>query len=198
MRKLILGSTSKPRLRLLQRLLIPFEVAAPDVDETPYDNEPPSQLVTRLAEMKARKVAEQYPDAVIIGADQVGVLNNEILCKPHTHEIAVNQLQKMSGKHVEFLVGMTLLDSKTQVIETILETYAVTFRDLKLSMIEIYLQKEDALQCSGSFKAEGLGIALVSELHGNDFSALIGLPLIRLTGMLEKVGLEPLSEGTSL
>lgn len=192
MRTLILGSSSKPRQNLLKRLQIPFEIASPDIDETPLLGESAEQLVMRLAEAKARKVAEQYPDAFIIGADQVGVLENQILGKPHTHENAVKQLEKMSGKRVEYFIGLCLLDAKNKTRQCALETFSVTFRNLTSKMIENYLHKEDALQCAGSFKAEGLGIALVQTFHDTDYTALIGLPLIRLTNMLEKAGMGPL------
>lgn len=192
MQTLILGSSSKPRQNLLKRLQIPFETTSPDIDETPLANETPDQLVLRLAEAKARKVSERFPDAFIIGADQVGVLDHEILCKPEDHGHAVKQLQKMSGRRVDFLVGLCLLNAKNQTQQISLEKFSVTFRSLTLDMIENYLKKEDALQCAGSFKAEGLGIALVKECHDFDFSTLIGLPLIRLTSMLEEVGMGPL------
>lgn len=190
MRKLILGSSSKPRFELLKRLSVPFEVAVPDIDETPLINETPKELVLRLAAQKARKVSQHFSDALIIGVDQVGVLENEILCKPTSPENAVQQLQKASGKRIEFLVGLCLYDSKNDTQQLELETFSVTFRELSLSMIENYLRKENALSCAGSFKAEGLGIALVDEFHDTDFSALVGLPLIRLIRMLERVGVE--------
>lgn len=192
-RQLILGSSSKPRQALMQRLKLPFEIGIPDVDETPLPDETAQQLVLRLAEVKARKVAKQYPNAVIIGVDQVGMLNEEILCKPMTNTNAIQQLQKMSGKEIEFFIGLCVFDAKNQMIQTELETFSVTFRNLTLSMIENYLQKEEVLHCAGSFKAEGLGIALVQEFHDTDFSALIGLPLIRLIRMLKKVGIDPLA-----
>jgi septum formation protein len=192
-RQLILGSSSQPRQRQLSRLKMPFEIGIPDVDETPLENETPTELVLRLAEVKARKVAEKFTDALIIGADQVGVLDGEIICKPINYENAIQQLQKVSGKKIEFIVGLCLLDSKDQSIQISLETFSVTFRELTKPMIECYLQNEDALNCAGSFKAEGLGIALIKECHDTDFSALIGLPLIRLIDMLEKVGMGPLS-----
>jgi septum formation protein len=192
MRQLILGSTSKPRQNLLTRLHIPFEIAAPDVDETPLLGEMPEQLVMRLAEAKARKVSEQYNDAIIIGADQVGVLDDRILGKPMTHENAVEQLHKISGRHVEFFIGLCVLDSKSQERLCAMETFSVTFRKLTDSMIDNYLRKEQPLHCAGSFKAEGLGIALVHTFHDTDFSALIGLPLIRLIKMLEKMGISVL------
>lgn len=192
-KRLVLGSSSKPRQKLLTSLQIPFDVASPDIDESPLPDETPTQLVLRLAEAKARKIAETFPEAVIIGADQVGVLDEEILCKPLNHENAVQQLQKMSGRRVDFLIGLCLLDAKDNSQQISLENFSVTFRPLTLKMIETYLEKENPLQCAGSFRAEGLGIALVSEYHDTDFSALVGLPLIRLTKMLENVGLGPLS-----
>lgn len=193
MRTLILASSSKPRQELLSRLRIPFEVAIPNVDETPLPNEKPAELVMRLAEAKAKKVAEQFPNAIIIGADQVGILENEILCKPLTLEKAEEQLTKMSGKCVMFYIGICLFDSCNQTAEIVLETFSVTFRVLTPTMISNYLSKEQVLQCAGSFKAEGLGIALVNDFHDKDYTALIGLPLIRLTNMLEKMSMGPLS-----
>lgn len=192
-RQLILGSSSKPRQALMQRLKLPFEIGIPDVDETPLSDETAQRLVLRLAEVKARKVAEQYSNGVIIGVDQVGMLNKEILCKPMTNTKAIQQLQKMSGKEIEFFIGLCVFDAKSQMIQTELETFSVTFRELTLLMIENYLKKEEVLHCAGSFKAEGLGIALVQEFHDTDFSALIGLPLIRLIRMLKKVGIDPLA-----
>lgn len=191
-RQLVLGSSSKPRQALMKRLQIPFTTASPDVDETPLPDETPTQLVIRLAELKAKKIAEQFPDALIIGADQVGVLENEILGKPLTHANAIKQLQKMSGKCIEYHIGLCLLDARNKAQQTAVENFSVTFRSLTSSMIENYLKKEDALNCAGSFKAEGLGIALVKEFHDTDFSALIGLPLIRLIHMLEKFGIYPI------
>ena len=192
MQRLILSSTSKPRQELLRRLQIPFEITAPDVDETPLANETPTELVLRLAEKKARVVAEKFPDALIIGADQVGVLANVILCKPLNYENAIAQLKLMGGRRVEFLIGLCLLNAKNNSVETVLEKFAVKFRPLTSEMIETYLQKEQPLQCTGSFRAEGLGIALVEEFDGKDFTALIGLPLVRLTTLLENVGFGPL------
>ena len=191
-RQLILASSSQPRQRQLQRLKMPFSIGIPDVDETPLENESAKQLVLRLAEVKTRKVAESYADAVLIGADQVGILDGKIICKPLNYENAIEQLQNVSGKKVDFLVGLCVLDSKTQHLQLELETFSVTFRALTRPMIEYYLQNEDALNCAGSFKAEGLGVALIKEFHDTDFSALVGLPLVRLIDMLEKVGVSPL------
>lgn len=186
--KIILASSSKPRQTLLRKLQLPFEITIPDVDETPHPGEDPAQLVQRLAEKKAFAVVKNHPNTIIIGADQVGVLDDTILCKPMQHAKAVQQLQSMSGKQVRFYIGLCVLNSANQTHETVLETFDVMFRELTLSMIEHYLKKEHALHCAGSFKAEGLGIALVKEFHGSDFTALVGLPLIRLTAMLESAG----------
>ena len=192
MHKLILASTSQPRKMLLERLLIPFDIVAPDVDETPILNESPRDLVLRLAEAKAKKVAQQYPDALIIGADQVGVFDNKIVGKPLTLDNAKKQLHEMSGKKIIFYIGLCLLDAKNNTQQLALETFDVVYRALTAPMIEAYLKKEQPLQCAGSCKAEGLGITLIEAFEGKDFSALIGLPLIRLTQMLEQAGLSPL------
>lgn len=190
--KLILGSSSPARKMLLERLLIPFESVSPDVDETPLQNEAPEDLVLRLAEKKARVIAEKFPDTLIISADQVGVLDNQILGKPLTHAMAVKQLLAASGKHMHFFIGLCLWDARVNTFQLVLEKFDVVFRQLSLEMVENYLQKEEPLQCAGSCKAEGLGIALIEEFQGKDFTALIGLPLIRLVRMLETVGLDPL------
>jgi septum formation protein len=188
-KKLILGSASKPRQMLLQRLQIPFEIASPDIDETPLPTESPMDLVTRLAVEKAQAVAKSFPDALIIGADQVGVLDDVILGKPLTHENAVAQLLKASGKRMRFYIGLCLLDAEKQSQQIAMEEFDVIFRPLTQEMIENYLQKEQPYQCAGSCKAEGLGITLIEEFQGKDFTALIGLPLIRLTRMLESAGI---------
>jgi septum formation protein len=192
-RQLILGSSSKPRLSLLQRLQLPFDIASPDIDETPLEGESPSALVYRLAETKARAVALTFPDALIIAADQVGVLDNKILGKPLTYDNAVKQLQEASGKRMQFFIGLCLFDARNQTQQLAIETFDVVYRQLSLEKIQRYLQKEQPLECAGSCKAEGLGIALIEEFQGKDFSALIGLPLIRLVSMLEAAGLSPLA-----
>jgi septum formation protein len=191
-KQLILASSSKPRQSLLQRLQIPFEISVPDVDETPLPNETPSQLVIRLAEKKARAVAEKFPNAIIIGADQVGVLNDQIQGKPHTYENATKQLQQASGKRMRFFIGLCVMDTHAQTHQIALEEFDVIYRKLSENMIEKYLQKEQPFECAGSCKAEGLGIALIQEFQGTDFTALIGLPLIRLVSMLEHYGMDPL------
>lgn len=184
--QLVLASTSKPRQLLLQRLQIPFTVAASGVDETPLTNENPTAMVLRLAKEKAHAVKNQFPNALIIGVDQVGILDNTVLGKPLTQENAIKQLTQVSGKMVRFLIGLCLLNTGNNTEQLTLETYDVYYRQLTLPMIENYLKKESALECAGSLKAEGLGITLVEKFAGNDFTALIGLPLIKLTQLLEQ------------
>lgn len=183
---LVLSSSSPARRALLTRLQIPFISTSPDIDETPLPNENVNDMVLRLAEWKAKKSAIRYPEALIIGCDQVGILDNTILTKPLTHKNAIKQLQFVSGKMVRFFTGICLLDAKNQFLQHAVETYDVYFRELSLSMIEHYLEKEKPFQCAGSFHAEGLGITLIEKFKGDDYTALIGLPLIRLVEMLEK------------
>lgn len=187
--KLILASTSPSRKLLLERLKIPFECVAPNVDETPLPTEQPESMVIRLAKEKAFAVASQFPNSFIIGGDQVGLVDNEILGKPLTYEKAVKQLLQVSGKRIRFFIGICLLDTKQNHVETALETYDVIFRDLSLATIENYLKRESALNCAGSFTVEGLGISLVQKLEGDDYTALIGLPLIRLVSLFKKAGI---------
>ncbi|MDX1900409.1 MAG: nucleoside triphosphate pyrophosphatase [Gammaproteobacteria bacterium] len=193
MRSIILASTSKPRKKLLEQLKIPFQCVVPDVDETPLLHEEPAQLVQRLAKEKASIVAKKYPDSLIIGADQVGLVDDTILSKPLTHDAAVAQLKKMSGKTIRFLVGLCLCDTANDTCQISLESYDIVMRSLTNEMIEKYLQKEDVLNCAGSFKLEGLGIALIEQLRGDDYTMVIGLPLIRLIKMLEKAGVNVLA-----
>ncbi len=189
---LVLGSTSPFRREILQKLGIPFETAAPDIDESHLENETPEQLVARLAEAKAREVAKQFPNALIIGSDQVAVNEGEILGKPHTHERAIKQLQNASGKTVRFLTGLCLYNSTTDHAQREVVPFDVVFRELSLEQIENYLQREQPYKCAGSFKSEALGIALFEKLEGEDPNTLIGLPLIRLVRMLENEGMQVL------
>jgi MAF protein len=191
-RQLILASTSQPRRELLQRLLLPFEVSGSEVDETPLANESPEKLVLRLAEAKAQAVVKKFPDALIIGADQVGIVDEKIQGKPLTYENACLQLREASGKKIEFFIGLCLLDARDGSRQVVLEKFDVLYREITDEMIENYLRKELPLQCAGSCMADGLGITLIEEFQGKDFSALIGLPLIRLVKMLERAGLNPL------
>lgn len=187
---LILASTSLFRKELLNRLQLPFETFAPHVDESPLPQESPTHLVTRLAELKARAASHTYPKALIIGSDQVAVIGPTILGKPGTHAQAIQQLQAASGKSIDFLTGLCLFNSHTNQIQLDMVRFTVVFRPLTLSQIEHYLQQERPYNCSGSFKSEGLGIALLDQMRGDDPTALIGLPLIRLVRMLEAEGVQ--------
>lgn len=187
---LILGSTSPYRKILLQRLGIAFDTAAPDVDETPLAHEPPRALVERLSQDKARAVAIRYPQALIIGSDQVATIDGEIMGKPGNHANAVQQLSRASGNKVTFYTGLCLLNSESGVVQSSVVPFEVTFRQLSAAQIERYLHAEQPYNCAGSFKSEGLGVALFERTSGDDASALMGLPLICLTRMLENQGLE--------
>lgn len=188
MQRLILASTSPYRKALLERLGIPFDSAAPNVDEAHLPGEHPSQLVRRLAEAKARAVGDLHGDALIIGSDQVAVLGDTVLGKPGNHENAAHQLQRAAGKRVTFHTGLCLLNAATQRSQCDVILFSVVFRRLSGAQIEHYLQREQPYNCAGSFKSEGLGIALFDRLEGDDPTALIGLPLIRLVRMLEQEG----------
>ncbi len=190
MKTLVLGSSSPFRKKLLEKLQIPFLTASPDIDETALPNETAEQLVRRLSIAKAQAVAKKYPDALIIGSDQVGVVNGEVFGKPLTHENAVKQLQTMSGSVLCFYIGLCLLDAKSGEQQVCVETFTVKLRELSLATIENYLAKEQPYQSAGSIKAEGLGIALFESTQGNDPNAIIGLPLIQLVTMLKKVDVE--------
>ncbi len=187
-RHLILASTSPFRRELLARLGLPFAVRSPEVDETRQPGEEAPALVARLAEWKAQAVARQEPAALVIGSDQVAVLAGEIVGKPGDHERAVAQLRRASGQTVTFYTGLCLLDSASNQRQVTVEVFQVAFRQLTAEMIEGYLRREQPYQCAGSFKSEGLGIALFERLEGDDPTSLIGLPLIRLTRMLEAAG----------
>jgi septum formation protein len=191
---LILASTSPFRRELLERLHIPFETASPETDETRQPNESAEALVKRLAEAKASAVAENHPNSLIIGSDQVAVLDDEILGKPGNHENAVKQLQAARGKEVIFYTGLCLLNSASNNKQVDVVKFSVTFRNLTDEQIEAYLRKEQPYNCAGSFKSEGLGIALFQRLEGDDPNALIGLPLIRLIDMLQQEGVDVLAK----
>jgi len=181
---LVLASTSPYRRDLLQRLGLPFLVAAPEVDEARQPHEPPEALVTRLAEAKARAVAAEYPQALIIGSDQVACVEEEILGKPGNREMALAQLTQAVNKAVTFHTGLCLLNSATGRAQVCQEPFRVKFRALTQAQIAAYVDREQPFNCAGSFKSEGLGIALFERLEGDDPSALVGLPLIRLVAML--------------
>ena len=191
-RRLILGSTSPFRRELLDKLGLSYEVAAPAVDEAAEPGESPEHLVARLAEAKARAVAAGYPDALVIGSDQVAVLDHHILGKPGDHDTAVEQLRAASGRWVNFQTGLCLLDAADGAAQVEVVPFRVRFRGLEETEIENYLRREQPYNCAGSFKSEGLGIALFQRLEGEDPNALIGLPVIRLIDMLKRVGVEVL------
>ncbi len=186
--RLILASSSPYRRDLLTRLRIPFEVIAPEVDETPHPGETPAQLVARLAEEKARKIAADQPRALVIGSDQVAVHNGAIVGKPHSHANAVAQLRAASGRTVTLYTGLALVNSDSGHAQCEVIPYRVSFRSLSDTQIENYLHKEQPYACAGSVKSEGLGIALLERFEGDDPNTLIGLPLIRLVRMLEHEG----------
>ncbi|WP_456375626.1 Maf family protein [Thiolapillus sp.] len=188
MQELVLGSTSPFRRQLLEKLGLPFSSAAPDVDETRGKDETPEQLVVRLAEAKARAVAAQHSDALIIGSDQTACVDGEVLGKPGSRNKAIEQLSAMSGKTVTFHTGLCLYNSKTGRTQLAREPFLVHFRHLDSGQITRYVDKEQPYNCAGSFKSEGLGITLFRKLEGDDPNTLIGLPLIRLVDMLEQEG----------
>lgn len=192
-RRLILGSTSRYRRELLQRLQIPFEVVTPDVDETPLPGEIPSVLAARLALAKARAVAAAMPDAVVIGSDQVADLHGQPLGKPGTHERAVAQLRQMRGQTVIFQTAVAVVCIASGFEQSSLVAVKVTFRDLTDDEIENYLRAEQPYDCAGSAKSEGLGIALLSSIESDDPTALVGLPLIRTCNMIRAAGISLLS-----
>lgn len=187
--RLILASTSPFRKTILEKLDLPFECASPETDETPEKGEKPEQLVERLAIAKAQAVAKNYTDALVIGSDQIAVINNKIVGKPGNFENAFQQLKDASGKRITFLTGLSLINSQTGKIHSTVVPYNVVFRYLRDSQIENYLYKEKPYNCAGSFKSEGLGISLFERLEGDDPNTLMGLPLIRLIAMLEIEGM---------
>jgi MAF protein len=186
---LILASTSPYRRELLGRLGIAFDVCSPDVDEMRLPGESPLDMVRRLSEAKARAGAAQQPAAaLVIGSDQVAVVGDEVLGKPGSVERACAQLARLSGQRVTFLTGLCLYNSAQQRVQVEVIPFTVVFRALNAQQIENYVRREQPLNCAGSFKSEGLGVALFERMEGDDPTALIGLPLIRLVSMLETEG----------
>jgi MAF protein len=190
MQPLILASTSPFRAQLLEKLGLPFDTAAPEVDESHHQQESPVELVRRLAEAKARAVRERFPQALIIGSDQAACVEEKILGKPGSEEKAVEQLLRMSGRKVTFHTGLCLYNSAEDRILVSCEDYHVHFRKLTEAQIRRYVAREQPLNCAGSFKSEGYGITLFHRLEGDDPNSLIGLPLIRLVEMLGLEGIE--------
>ncbi|NDK97716.1 Maf family protein [Photorhabdus bodei] len=193
MTQIILASTSAYRRMLLEKLRLPFICAAPNTDETPRMNENAEQLVMRLAQAKAQALQTKYSQHLIIGSDQVCVINGEITGKPHSLENAFKQLRQASGHCVTFYTGISLFNSKTGITDTRCELFNVYFRELADDEIWAYLTAETPLNCAGSFKSEGLGITLFERLEGKDPNTLIGLPLITLTELLIRQGVNPLT-----
>ncbi len=190
MSRIVLASSSPFRRELLSRLHLDFDISSPDIDESRLEGETPSELVLRLAKEKANAVAEKIVDVIVIGSDQVAAIDNEILGKPGNLESAVEQLKKISAKRVTFHTGLCVIHTNSALIQTEEIKFFVEFKALSEEKIRRYLHKEPAFNCAGSFKSEGLGISLTNRMNGDDPTALIGLPLIRLTQMLEHIGVE--------
>lgn len=194
---LILGSTSRYRRELLERLRLPFTVVSPEVDETPNPGEAPAALACRLALAKARAVALAHPGAVVIGSDQVADVDGQPMGKPGSHERAVKQLRTLSGRQVVFQTAVAVVRADTGFAEVSLAPVKVRFRALADAEIERYLRLEQPYDCAGSAKCETLGIALLDAIESDDPTALIGLPLIRTTRLLRAAGLDPLAEAAA-
>ncbi|WP_297527015.1 Maf family protein [Thiohalobacter sp.] len=187
---LVLASTSPYRRELLERLGLAFECVSPEVDETARPDESPAALVRRLSEAKARAGAGERSDALVIGSDQVAVIDQTILGKPGSHARALEQLRRLSGRSVTFHTGLCLLDTRNGDCRLDVVDTRVRFRILDDATLERYLQREQPYNCAGSFKSEGLGIALFEAIQGDDPNALIGLPLIRLVSFLRDAGVQ--------
>lgn len=191
-RRLVLASTSAYRRELLGRLGMQFETARPEIDESALPGEGPASTADRLARAKAQAVAADFPDALVIGSDQVASCEGRRLDKPGTHENAVSQLTWLSGKHARFDTAVCLLDTNGGRIESQVVPCEVHFRTLDPAAIETYLQREKPYDCAGSAKSEALGIVLISRIDTADPTSLVGLPLIALTGLLTRFGASPL------
>jgi septum formation protein len=189
---LILASSSEYRRQLLQKLQIPFNSISPKIDETALEGEKPHQTALRLAQEKAKKIGAEYSHALVIGCDQVATLDGVELGKPGNHQNANKQLQMMRGREVTFHSALCLYNAATGNMHTDVVPYLVRFRQLSDEQIESYLNKEQPYQCAGSAKSEGLGIALMERMIGEDPNALIGLPLIKLISMLQNEGISVL------
>ena len=190
--KLVLASTSPFRRQLLDKLNLPYETDSPDIDESPLPNESIEDMVVRLAEGKARAVAERHVDSLIIGSDQSAVLNNQPLTKPGGYDKAFQQLKAASGQKIVFHTSLCLLNTQTDHIQSACVPYTVVFKQLTDEQIDHYLRQEEPYNCAGSFKSEALGIALFERFEGEDPNALIGLPLIKLVDMLNREDMPPI------
>lgn len=192
MTEIILASSSPYRRALLDKLRINYRHISPDIDEQPLDKESATELVMRLSEQKASVIADTCRSSWVIGSDQVACFNHQILGKPHTHENAVAQLRLFSGQSVTFYTAVSLINRAAKFSETRLVPFTVYFRELNVQQIERYLMADKPYDCAGSFKCEGLGIALFEKMEGDDPNSLIGLPLIELVSMLNLAGIETL------
>ncbi|GKT11186.1 MAG: septum formation protein [Thiomicrorhabdus sp.] len=186
--RIILGSTSIFRKELLEKLNLPFEQIAPNIDESPLNNETPKELVVRLSKAKAQVIAGQSPNSIIIGSDQTALFNGQPIGKPHSFDNAAAQLKQFSNQTITFYTGLTVINTATQQTFEALDITKVHFRALSQSVIENYIEIEQPLKCAGSFKSEGLGITLFKEIESKDPNALIGLPLIELTNIFYEMG----------
>ena len=186
---IVLASSSSYRRELLARLQLPFTCHSPDIDETPQANESAQALVQRLALSKARALAQHYPQHIIIGSDQVAVLDGKIIGKPLHAEGATQQLSAASGRSLVFLTGLAVIDTRTQIEQVDLVPFTVHFRTLNAAQIQRYIAAEQPFDCAGSFKSEGLGVSLFQATEGSDATSLVGLPLIRLCDMLNVCGI---------
>ena len=189
-RQVVLASSSPYRRQILERINLQFTSHAPDIDESPLLCESAPTLVARLSLAKTKAVAGLYPDALIIGSDQVADLHGKIVGKPTSHEDAVRQLEKASGSVITLYSGLALYNAVTDDFQSVVEPFVVEFRELDRDLIERYLEVEQPYNCCGSLKAEGLGITLLKRLKGDDPNTLIGLPVIRLVDMLKNAGVE--------
>lgn len=192
MKKIVLASSSKYRRALMNQLGLRYDSVSPDIDESPLPNESPAALVHRLAYEKAARVVQHHPDAIVIASDQVACIENTILTKPGNRENAFAQLSQCSGQTVTFYTSLCVLDPTQNFEKTIVEPFIVGFRTLSEAQINGYIDREQPFDCAGSFKSEGLGIALFKFLNGRDTNALVGLPLIELTSILFELGVDVL------
>lgn len=189
---LVLASSSEVRKHVLAKIGIEFTAVSPDIDESPRPRETPEALVQRLSEEKARKVGHQYSNHLVIGSDQVAVVNNEVVGKPSSRAQAIKQLEAASGRTVSLYTGIALLNSGTGRIQVDVLPYRVQFRELNRAVIENYIDRDQPYDCGGSLRSEGLGIALLSKFEGQDPNILLGLPMIRLIDMLAEESVFPL------
>ena len=187
--RLILASTSPYRQELLRKLGLPFESLPPEIDESNLPNEPAHELATRLAREKSLAIARQCNDGWVIGSDQVAVLDNRIIGKPGSRDAAISQLLQSSGRTVEFHTAVCVTQANTLISRGLIDVCRVTFRPLDRERIERYIDVDQPYDCAGSFKSEGLGIAMLERIEGNDPNALVGLPLIHLISLLDSFGI---------